>query len=105
MRPPVRLIETFEDLLELAEGLGDEPIETVTGRLFTVRVFHGRELVFTPISTGLGRSDGRRAQERFFNQYRATGSLRPGDYAGTTRNASYLIGLLVALGTRDITRR
>ena len=50
---------------------------------------------FTPVSTGLGRSDGRRAAERWLARYNETGSLRPGDYADVTRNASYFIGLIV----------
>jgi hypothetical protein len=89
-------ITTFDDLIALARRLEDEPLETVTGRLFTVRVFRDRELVFTPVSTGVGQSEGRKAQERFLATYLATGSLRPGDYARVSRNASYLIGLLIA---------
>lgn len=87
-------VRTFDDLLDLARRLADEPIETVTGRVFTVRVFRDRELVFTPVSSGYGQSDGRKAQERFLARYVATGSLRPSDYADITRSASYLIGLL-----------
>lgn len=87
-------VRTFEDLLDLARRLEDEPLETVTGRVFTVRVFRDKELVFTPVSSGFGQSDGRKAQERFFARYLATGSLRPSDYADVSRNASYLIGLL-----------
>jgi hypothetical protein len=91
-----RPVATFEDLLELARSREDEPLSTVTGRLFTVRVFRDRELVFTPISSGVGQSDGRKAQERFLARYLRTGSSRPGDYADVSRNASYLIGLLLA---------
>jgi hypothetical protein len=53
-------------------------------------------LVFTPSSSGVGQSDGRKAAERFLERYNATGSLRPGDYSDITRNASYLVGLLIA---------
>lgn len=91
---------TFEDLLALARRLEDQPLETVTGRVFTVRVFRDRELVFTPIASGIGQSDGRKAQERFLARYRETGSLRPSDYADASRNASYLIGLLLTAGER-----
>ena len=94
----MRPIRTFEELLETARRFEDQPLETVTGRLFTVRVFRDRELVFTPISTGNGQSDGRRAQERFLARFLETGSLRPADYADVSRNASYLIGLLLAAG-------
>jgi hypothetical protein len=93
---PVGPVRTFDDLLNLARRFEDEPIETVTGRLFTVRVFRQRELVFTPLSSGLGQSDGRRAQERFLARFMATRSLRPSDYADVTRNASYLVALLIA---------
>jgi len=58
-------IKTFEDLLATARDFEDEPLETVTGQLFTVWVFRDRELVFTPVSTGNRQSDGRKAQERF----------------------------------------
>jgi hypothetical protein len=91
-------VRTFEDLLRLARRFEDRPLETVTGRLFTVRVFRDSELVFTPVSSGLGQSDGRKAQERFLARYLETGSLRPSDYANVSRNASYLIGLLSAAG-------
>ena len=89
-------IDTYDDLLRLARRFEDQPLETVTGRLFTVRVFRDRELVFTPISTGVGQSDGRKAQERFLARYLASGSKRPGAYADVSRNASYLVGLLIA---------
>ena len=102
-------IRSLEDLLERARDFEDVPLETVTGRLFTVRVFRDRELVFTPVSSGLGQSDGRRAQQRFVATYAASGSLRPVDYARVSRNASYLIGLLMAIdaaprGVRDTDR-
>jgi hypothetical protein len=77
----------FEDLLDAARRFEDEPIETMTGRQFTVRVFRDRELVFTPISSGTGQSDGRRAQERFLARYLESRSLRPSDYADTASTA------------------
>lgn len=89
-------VKTFEDLLEVARRLEDQPLETVTGRQFTVRLFRDRELVFAPISTGLGQSEGRKGQERFLARYLETRSLRPSDYTGVSRNASYLIGLVIA---------
>jgi hypothetical protein len=94
----VTSVRAFEDLLDVARRLEDEPLETVTGRQFTVRVFRDRELVFTPVSSGIGQSDGRKAQERFLARYLETRSLRPSDYADVSRNASYLIGLLVRDG-------
>lgn len=86
---------TYDELLRLARRLEDQPLETVTGREFTVGVYLD-SLVFTPASSGLGQSDGRKAAERFLARYNETGSVRPGDYADVTRNASYLVGLLNA---------
>ena len=86
---------TYDELLALARGSEDEALATVTGRLFTVGI-HLDSLVFTPLSGGLGQNDGQRAAERFLERFNATGSLRPGDYADVSRNASYLIGLILA---------
>jgi len=88
---------TYEELLAVAQSLEDQPISTVTGRTFTVRVYLD-SVVFTPASSGLGQSDGRKAAERFLARFNATGSLRPGDYADISRNASYLIGLMIEAG-------
>ena len=93
-------IATFDDLLDLARRFEDQPIETVTGRLFTVRVYNERELVFTPVSSGNSQTEGRKGQERFLARYLETGSLRPADYADVSFNASYLIGLLIAADER-----
>jgi hypothetical protein len=90
---------TYAWLLDLAGTLRDQPLRTVTGREFTVATYLD-SLVFTPTSSGLGQSDGRKAAERFVQRYNATGSLRPGDYADVSRNASYLVGLLLAAGER-----
>ena len=84
---------TYDQLLELARDLRDQPLETVTGREFTVGIYLD-SLVFTPASSGIGQSDGRKAAERFLARYNETGSLRAVDYADVTRNASYLIGLV-----------
>ena len=65
----------------------------MTGRLFTVGVYLD-SLVFTPASSGIGQSDGRKAAERFLTRYIATGSLRPADYKHVTRNSSYLVALV-----------
>ena len=86
---------TYDELLALARDLADQPLETVTGREFTVGIYRD-SLVFTPASSGLGQSDGRKAAERFLARFNESGSLRPGDYADVTRNASYLIGLIQA---------
>jgi hypothetical protein len=91
---------TYPELLALARTLRDQPLRTVTGREFTASTYLD-SLVFTPVSSGLGQSDGRKAGERFVERYNRTGSLRPGDYAGVTRNASYLIGLLLADSERE----
>ena len=86
---------TYEALLDLARRLEDHPLTTPTGREFTVGVYLDCPF-FIPASSGPGRSDGRKAAQRFLERYNATGSLRPSDYADVTRNASYFIGLLQA---------
>lgn len=85
---------SYEDLLELARRSRGRDLETVTGRQFRVGVYLDCPY-FTPRSTGRGQSDGRKAAERFLKRYNSTGSLKPGDYADVTRNASYFIGLLL----------
>ena len=84
---------TWEELLALARRFEGERLETVTGRNFTVDVYRDGPF-FTPLSSGYGQSDGRKAAERFLTRFNETGSLRPGDYADVTRNASYYVGLL-----------
>jgi len=86
---------TYEELLELARRLEDQPLMTPTGREFTVGVYLDCP-VFIPASSGVGRSDGRKAAERFLERCNATGSLRPSDYGDVSRNASYLLGMLAA---------
>lgn len=85
---------TYDELLDLARRNEGRALETVTGKRFTVGIYRDCPF-FTPASTGNGQSDGRRAAERFLQRYNETGSIRPGDYAGVTRNASYFIGLIV----------
>ncbi len=87
---------TYDDLVALARRFEGEPIETVTGRQFTVGVAGTGEIFFTPASSGWGQSDGRKAAERFVERYNQTASLRPSEYADVSRNASYFIGLLLA---------
>jgi hypothetical protein len=70
-------------------------LETVTGKRFRVGVYLDCPY-FRPESSGLGQTDGRKPIERFVARYNETRSLRPSDYAGVTRSASYLIGLLLA---------
>jgi hypothetical protein len=90
---------TYDELMALARDQADQPLTTVTGLAFTVGTYRD-SLVFTPASSGIGQSDGRKAAERFLARFNRTGSLRPGDYSDVTRNASYLIGLLMASGER-----
>jgi hypothetical protein len=84
---------TWEELLALARRFEGKRLETVTGRGFTVGIYRDCPF-FTPESSGYGQSDGRPAGERFLERYNLIGSLRPGDYADVTRNASYYVGLL-----------
>ena len=85
---------TYEELLALARRCEGKTLQTVTGMPFTVGLYRDCPF-FTPASSGYGQSDGRKAAERFLARYNATGSLRPGDYARDTRNASYFIGLIM----------
>jgi hypothetical protein len=84
---------TYEELLALARRCEGKTLETVTGKKFTVGVYLDCPF-FTPASSGRGQSDGRKAAERFLARYNEIGSLRPGDYADVTRNASYFVGLI-----------
>jgi hypothetical protein len=86
---------TYEALLDFARRHKGMTLETVTGKPF--RVGHYRDsVVFVPESSGLGRTEGHKGHERFVARYNETGSLRPGDYAGVSRDASYLVALVAA---------
>ena len=88
---------TYEELLALARQYAGRRLETVRGTKFTVGVYMDCPY-FVPESTGLGRSDGRKAAERFLARYNDIRSIRPGDYSDVTRNASYFIGLITKSG-------
>lgn len=89
----------YDELVAVARDLEGQALETVTGKRFTVGVYLDCPF-FTPRSTGVGRSDGRKAAERVVERFNATGSLRPADYADITRNASYFIPLLEMVSRR-----
>ena len=74
---------TYEELLALARRCEGRTLLTPTGKGFTVGIYLDTPF-FTPTSTDRGRSDGRKAAERFL------------DYGEVTRNASYFIGMLMA---------
>lgn len=80
-------------MLETARSLGNRSLQTITGRKFRVGVYMDVPF-FVPASTGLGRSDGRPAAERFLDRFNQTGSIRPRDYQDVTRNASYFVALV-----------
>jgi hypothetical protein len=84
---------THERLVELARAAEGELLETVTGKKFTVGL-HRDSIFFKPASSGWGQTAGRKDHERFVTRYNDTHSLRPKDYGDTSRNVSYLIGLL-----------
>ena len=86
---------TYDELLEIARRHEGETLETVTGKRFKLGIYLDCPF-FTPESSGRGQSDGRKAAERFVARYNEIGSLRPGDYARITRNASYLVALVAA---------
>lgn len=87
---------TYEELLEFARRNTGRTLETVTGRPFRVATYRD-SIVFVPEATGLGRSAGRKDQERFVGRYDTTRSLRPADYRGISRDASYLVALVAAM--------
>jgi len=87
---------SYEELLEFARANTGRTLTTVTGRRFRISTYRD-SFVFVPESTGLGRSAGRKDHERFVEAYRRSGSLRPGDYRGISRDASYLVALIAAM--------
>ncbi len=91
---------TYDQLLALARRFEGRTLETVTGKKFTVGIYRDCPF-FTPASSGYGQSDGRKAAERFVARYNEIGSLRPGDYAKVTRNASYYVALLQSGGVQS----
>lgn len=86
---------TYSELLDIAHGCAGKTLKTVTGRWFGVTVVNDIP-VFTPESTGMSRSDGRLAAERFVERFSETGSTRPKDYQDVTRNASYFVALMLS---------
>jgi hypothetical protein len=86
---------TYEELLAFARRNEGRTLETVTGRRFRLASYLD-SIVFVPESTGLGRTEGRKGQERFMARYNETGNLRPRDYTGVSRDASYLVALVAA---------
>jgi hypothetical protein len=86
---------TYEDLLALVRRFDGKTLETITGKRFRVGIYRDCAF-FTPESSGYGQSDGRAAAEQFVARYNAIGSLRPSDYSGVTRNASYYVALIRA---------
>jgi hypothetical protein len=91
---------TYEELLDFARRHEGQTLETVTGKRFRLGSYLD-SIVFVPESTGLGRTEGRRGAERFVARYNETRSLRPGDYAGVSRDASYLVSL-VAVAAKEM---
>jgi hypothetical protein len=93
---------TYDDFLAIARRFEGRRLETVSGKRFKVGIYLDCPF-YTPESSGRGQSDGRAAAVRFVEHFDRTGSLRPGDYAGMTRNASYHVGLLIASGVSRTT--
>jgi hypothetical protein len=86
---------TYQELLRMAGRHEHEWLETPTGRRFHVGIYLDCPF-FIPESSGRGRSDGPKAARTFIERFNETGSHRPADYQGVTRNASYFIGLIEA---------
>ena len=83
---------TYEQFLAFAREHSGMQLTTVRGKEFEVRTYMD-SIVFVPRSSGLGRSDGRRAGEHFVEQFNEQRSLRSADYQSTTYNASYYLAL------------
>ena len=88
---------TYDEFVAIVRRFEGQTLEAVTGKRFEVGIYMDCPF-YKPESSGYGQSDGRAAAERFVEEYTRTGSMRPGDYAKVTRNASYHIGLLIAAG-------
>ncbi len=84
---------TYDQLLELAHALEGKELETITGKKFRVGIFRDCPF-FIPATTGLGRSDGRLAAERFLARYNKSRNPHPSHYQDLTRNSSYLVALV-----------
>lgn len=86
---------TYTELLALAQAAKDQDltITTITGKPFRVGIYRDVPF-FIPLSTNHGRSDGRKAAERFLERYNETNSHRTKDYQDVTRNASYFLALI-----------
>jgi len=89
---------TYDELLNIARRFEGKTLESVTGREFRVGTYLDCPF-FIPTSTGIGRSDGRGATQKFLDRYNTTGSLRVSDYHGITQNASYLLPLVLAVAS------
>jgi hypothetical protein len=85
---------TYAELLDVVKSYEGATLETVTGKRFRVGTYMDVPF-FRPESSGLGQTDGRKAIDRFLDRYNETGSTSPGDYGDVTRNASYLIGVIL----------
>ncbi|MFM9874127.1 MAG: hypothetical protein ACKVQS_11765 [Fimbriimonadaceae bacterium] len=86
---------TYTELLALAQTAKDQDktLITITGKPFKVGIYRDVPF-FIPQSTRQGRSDGRKAAERFLERYNVTLSMKSADYQDVTRNASYFLALL-----------
>ncbi|HXH61979.1 MAG TPA: hypothetical protein VNI20_11550 [Fimbriimonadaceae bacterium] len=84
---------TYDELLRLAKNKEGSVLTTIRGKKFKVGVYMDCPF-FIPQSSGLGRSDGRLAAERFLDLYNRTGSPKTSDYQKVTRNASYFLALI-----------
>ncbi len=88
----------YNQLLEYARRAEGHTLHTIRGRPFRVGIYLDCPY-FIPLSTELGRSDGRKAAERFLEIYNQTHSPRSTDYQGVTRNASYFLALIEWAGS------
>ncbi|MBL8059803.1 MAG: hypothetical protein JNK63_03695 [Chthonomonas sp.] len=85
---------TYDELLAKCRALDGKTLQTKTGKPFRVGIFMDCPY-FIPLSTGLGRSDGRKAAERFLERWNQGHSPKTSDYRDVTVNASYFIGVML----------
>ena len=85
-----------KDLVRFAGTLRGKKFTTrARGTAFGVEV-DGRGLIFTPVSSGQGRSEIASRLQLVLDEFERTKSVKAGDYQQLSMNASYILALLEA---------
>ncbi|MHB8878693.1 MAG: hypothetical protein ACYC8T_33760 [Myxococcaceae bacterium] len=85
---------TADELLRFATTLEGEQLVTLSrGAAFSLRVLPDG-IEFTPLSSGKPRRILREMVQSVCEEYRRSGSIKPGDYLSVTFDASYLLALI-----------